>query len=136
MAYHDSIKCFRLIIERMNNWNPHAYDEALMYHPGTKLVSPFWQLTSKIVLAWGAQRIRKWMQSMLLYQPGTYGFTKGPVTARQLRVQSRYQVSLDNAAPFLDMQEACVIANRAKNCKGFGNLILSPHGDYLPWHWN
>lgn len=136
MAYHDSIKCFRLIIERMNNWNPHAYDEALMYRPGVGLVSQFWAITSQIVLAWGAERIRSWMRSMLLYQPGTYCFPTGPVSELKLFIQRRVKYSYDNGAPFLPMQEPQILTNRTADQKGFGNIVISSIEEYKKDDWN
>ena len=136
MAYHDSIKCFRLIIDRMNNWNIHAYDDALLQRPGAGMVTSFWQLTSVIVLTWGAARIRTYMRSMLLYQPGNFGFATGPITAKLLKLQKRHGISVNNSATFLSMRESCVITNHTKESKGFGNLETVPKEKYERWHWN
>ena len=136
MAWHDSVKYFILLIERMNQWNETCHLEALQMRPGMGLVTPFWRHTSIIMHAWGATRIIAWMRYRELYQPGEFKFPTGPVHRHHLFLQKRYKESYNNAAPFLTLQKPSVISNRTKDNKGFGDLIIVPNEHYMPYHWN
>ena len=136
MAWHDSVKCFTLLITKMNQWNENCHLEALKMRPGMGKVSSFWEITSMIMHAWGASKIIAWMRFRELYELNGFRFPIGPVSARHLKIQRRYRVSFQNAAPFLEVQEPYVLSNRTKESKGFGNLVIAPNADYLPHHWN
>ena len=135
MAWHDNIKFFILLIDRMNQWNETCHLEAPQMRPGMGLVSTFWSITSMAMHAWSASKIIAWMQFRELYEPGKFKFPIGPVSDRHLILQRRYIVSYQSAAPFFEVQEAFVLSNRTKDNKGFGNLITAPIEEYMP-HWN
>ena len=135
-AWHDSVKCFILLIERMNQWNETCHLDALQMRPGMGLVTLFWRHTSVIMHAWGATRIIAWMRYNELYQLGEFKFPTGPVHRHHLFLQKRYKDNYNNAAPFLTLQKPSVISNRTKDNKGFGDLIIAPNEDYWPYHWN
>ena len=136
MAWQDSIKCFTLLITKMNQWNKTCHVEALKMYPGMGQVTSFWEITSMIMHAWGATKIIAWMRFRNLYQLGTLQFPIGPVSARHLKMQRRYGVSFESAAPFLEVHEPYVLGFWTKENKGFGNLIIAANKDYLPRHWN
>ena len=134
MAWHDSVKCFTLLVERMNQWNETCHLEALQMRPGMGLVTQFWRNTSMIMHSWGATRIIAWMRYRELYQLGEFKFRIGPVNRHHLWLQQKYKTNYCNAAPFLTLRQT--LRNWTEENKGFGNLIIAPNEEYLHYHWN
>ena len=64
MAWHHSIKCFTLLVTKMNQWNETCHLEALKMRPGMGMVTSFWEITSMIMHAWGARKIIAWIDDV------------------------------------------------------------------------